>query len=77
MHRPNGPFVPPEEDRKQTVLACGVPCDLFDTCCKSFSQEDQAETDRGVLSIYYEALGGDMTAQCREGILFTPAPSEN
>lgn len=77
MHRPNVPFVPPEEDRKLTVLSCGVPCDLFDTCCKSFAQENQAEADRGVLSIYYEAFGEDMTMLCPDGTLLTPPPSES
>ena len=50
------PFEPPAADLKMEVMAAGVRCYVFDTCCRCFSPEEKARTDRAVLSICSQAV---------------------
>lgn len=61
MRRMEVPFCPPEGGLKMELRSGDTTCYLFDSCCRDFSPEEKARTDRAVLSIYYEAAKADMT----------------
>ena len=47
----NVPFVPNMDDCKMIVETDGAVCYIMDTCCRNFTSEDKARTDRQIVAL--------------------------